>query len=62
MPEIAELGLRSSDLDAAVAEAELAVIVMAHPGVDYAAIAARVPAVDFCGVLRASAVHAGTSG
>ena len=60
VPEVPELGLRSIELEAAVAEAELAVIVTAHPGIDYAAIATRVPALDFRGVLRAGAVHAGT--
>jgi UDP-N-acetyl-D-glucosamine dehydrogenase len=62
VPEVPELGLRSTELEAAVAEAELAVIVTAHPGIDYAAIAARVPALDFRGVLRKSASHAGMPG
>ncbi len=63
VPEVYELGLRSVDLDQALEEAEFVVIVTAHPGIDYAAIAERVPAVlDFRGVLRTSSVRAATSG
>jgi len=48
-----QLGLSSVDLDEALATADLAAIVTAHPSLDYAAIAAAVPIlVDFRGVTR----------
>jgi UDP-N-acetyl-D-glucosamine dehydrogenase len=40
------------DLDTAVAQSDIAVIVTAHPGVDHAAIAERIPLVDLRGVTR----------
>jgi UDP-N-acetyl-D-glucosamine dehydrogenase len=53
VPELAELGLESVDLDEAIATAEVAAIVTAHPEPDYAAVAAAVPIlVDFRGVTR----------
>jgi len=60
VPEVPELGLRSVDVARAVTEAELVVIITAHPGVDHVAIAEEAIAVlDFRGVLRAPAVPAG---
>ncbi|MEJ7785092.1 MAG: nucleotide sugar dehydrogenase [Solirubrobacteraceae bacterium] len=57
--EVPELGLRSVELDLALDDAELVVILTAHPEIDYAAIAERVPALlDFRGVLRSAGVHA----
>jgi UDP-N-acetyl-D-glucosamine dehydrogenase len=51
---------RMEDLDAALRSTDLAVIVTAHPGVDHAAIAARVPVVDLRGVTRRrTPAHAG---
>jgi UDP-N-acetyl-D-glucosamine dehydrogenase len=50
--ELPGTGLASKPLDAAVADADLAVIVTAHPGVDHHAIARSVPVVDLRGVLR----------
>jgi UDP-N-acetyl-D-glucosamine dehydrogenase len=46
------LGLSSVPLDAELAEADLAVIVTAHPGVDHATVAAQLPTVDLRGVIR----------
>jgi UDP-N-acetyl-D-glucosamine dehydrogenase len=45
-------GLSSTDLDVALADSELAVIVTAHPGLDYRAIAKALPIVDLRGVIR----------
>jgi len=51
--DLPELGLSSVELDEALAIADLAAIVTAHPSLDYAAIAAKVPIlVDFRGVTR----------
>ena len=51
MPEVAELGLRSTEFDANAVDA--AVIVTAHPDVDHEAVARDAPlVVDFRGVLR----------
>ncbi len=53
VPELPDLGLSSVDLDPALAEADLAAIVTAHPSVDYEAAAKAVPVlVDFRGVTR----------
>ncbi|HVL30814.1 MAG TPA: nucleotide sugar dehydrogenase [Solirubrobacteraceae bacterium] len=53
--ELPELGLRSKPLDDVLADADLAIIVTAHPGVDHEAAAARVPlALDLRGVTRRS--------
>jgi UDP-N-acetyl-D-glucosamine dehydrogenase len=58
VPQVPSLGLRSVDLDPAVELAELVVILTAHPGIDYAAIAAAVPVVlDFRGALRVPAAE-----
>ena len=55
VPELPEFGLRSSPLDDALADADLALIVTAHPGVDHDAVVARVPlALDLRGVTRRS--------
>ncbi len=51
--ELPQLGLSSVELEPAAAEADLAAIVTAHPGIDYEALAAAVPVlVDFRGVTR----------
>ena len=51
--ELPELGLSSVDLDGALASADLVAIVTAHPGIDYAQVAARSPrTLDFRGVTR----------
>jgi UDP-N-acetyl-D-glucosamine dehydrogenase len=53
VPEIAELGLRSAELDPALAECDLAVVITAHPEIDYAEVAAKAAlVVDFRGVTR----------
>jgi len=63
VPEVPELGLRSVELEPALAAAEFVVIVTTHPGIDHAAIAEQVPAVlDFRGVLRTSAVQSAAFG
>ncbi len=55
VPELAELGLRSDPLDEIVADADLALIVTAHPGIDHDAVIAHVPlALDLRGVTRKS--------
>jgi UDP-N-acetyl-D-glucosamine dehydrogenase len=53
VPELHAFGLRSCELDDAVGDAELAVIVTAHPGIDHHGIARAVPTVDLRGVTRA---------
>jgi UDP-N-acetyl-D-glucosamine dehydrogenase len=53
VPELPELGLASVDLDQALAATDLAAIVTAHPGIDYAGVAAAAPrTIDFRGVTR----------
>jgi UDP-N-acetyl-D-glucosamine dehydrogenase len=53
VPELPEFGLASLDLDAALAATDLAVVVTAHPGVDYAAVvAAAARTLDLRGVTR----------
>ncbi|MGH2943347.1 MAG: nucleotide sugar dehydrogenase [Solirubrobacteraceae bacterium] len=53
--ELPEQGLRSEPLDDALQDADLAVIVTAHPGVDHDAAVAQVPlALDLRGVTRRS--------
>ena len=53
--ELPEQGLRSEPLDDVLADADLALIVTAHPGVDHDAAVARVPlALDLRGVTRRS--------
>jgi UDP-N-acetyl-D-glucosamine dehydrogenase len=41
VPSLPELGLRSVPLDGAVSEADAVVLVTAHPGIDYRAVAAQ---------------------
>jgi UDP-N-acetyl-D-glucosamine dehydrogenase len=56
-PYVADLpahGLSSTELDTALANTDLAVVVTAHPGIDHVAIANAVPTVDLRGVTRAS--------
>jgi UDP-N-acetyl-D-glucosamine dehydrogenase len=53
VPELNDLDLRSASFDDALNGADLALIVTAHPGVDYAAIVERAPAVlDLRGATR----------
>ena len=53
VPELPDQSLRSVPLDEALDGADVAVIVTAHPDVDHAAVATRVPAlVDLRGVTR----------
>jgi UDP-N-acetyl-D-glucosamine dehydrogenase len=58
VPELPRDGLRSAELGSAVTDADLAVIVTAHPGIDHGGIASTVPTVDLRGVTRK--VHATT--
>ena len=54
--DLPELGLSSRPLDEVTADADLALIVTAHPGVDHDAVVAQVPlTLDLRGVTRASA-------
>jgi UDP-N-acetyl-D-glucosamine dehydrogenase len=50
--ELPKLGLSNLPLDEAIAGADVAVIVTAHPSVDHKAVAAAVPVVDLRGVTR----------
>jgi UDP-N-acetyl-D-glucosamine dehydrogenase len=52
------LGLECTDLETALEGADLAVIVTAHPEVDHADVAARVPCVDLRGAIRATRAEA----
>jgi UDP-N-acetyl-D-mannosaminuronate dehydrogenase len=53
VPELSQLGLSSVDLDEALASADVAAIVTAHPSLDYEAVASAAPIlVDFRGVTR----------
>jgi UDP-N-acetyl-D-glucosamine dehydrogenase len=53
VPELSQFGLSSVDLEAGLAAADLAAIVTAHPGIDYAGVVARAPrTLDFRGVTR----------
>jgi UDP-N-acetyl-D-glucosamine dehydrogenase len=52
VPELKSFELRNSELDEALAGADIALIVTAHPGIDHDNIAASVPTVDFRGVTR----------
>ncbi len=55
VPDLAELSLRSTPLEQAIADADLAVIVTAHPGVDHDLIARRARLVlDLRGVTHAA--------
>jgi UDP-N-acetyl-D-glucosamine dehydrogenase len=60
VPALSEFGLRSEPLDSALANADTAVIVTAHPGVDHARVAEAVPVVvDLRGVTRRVSAGAG---
>jgi UDP-N-acetyl-D-glucosamine dehydrogenase len=64
-PFVAELprhGLRSTSLESALADAQLAVIVTAHPGIDHRRIADAIPTVDLRGVTRRVATTVGRDG
>jgi UDP-N-acetyl-D-glucosamine dehydrogenase len=52
VPTLPAFGLEGVSLDEALAGADLAVIVTAHPGIDHMDVAARVPVVDLRGVTR----------
>ncbi len=53
VPELPELGLHSVELDEALRASDLAAIVTAHPGIDYAEVVAAAPlTLDFRGVTR----------
>jgi UDP-N-acetyl-D-glucosamine dehydrogenase len=57
VPALADLGLRSSTFDDVLADADLALIVTAHPSVDHEQIARRARlVVDLRGVTRGSGV------
>jgi UDP-N-acetyl-D-glucosamine dehydrogenase len=58
VPELPEFGLRSVPLDVAVSEADAIVLVTAHPGIDYGALAAQSSLfVDLRGVTRGRQVN-----
>jgi UDP-N-acetyl-D-glucosamine dehydrogenase len=58
VPALAEFGLRSVPLEEALADADLALIVTAHPGVDHELIARRARlVVDLRGVTRAGSTE-----
>ena len=58
VPELPEFGLRNAELDAVLSSLDLAVIVTAHPGIDYSAVAERAPAMlDLRGVMRPHATR-----
>ena len=51
--ELGEFGLSSVELEAGLAEADIAAIITAHPGIDYAAVVDAAPlTIDFRGVTR----------
>jgi UDP-N-acetyl-D-glucosamine dehydrogenase len=52
VPELKKFALHNTELEQALAGADLALIVTAHPGIDHDTIAATVPTVDFRGVTR----------
>jgi UDP-N-acetyl-D-glucosamine dehydrogenase len=53
VPELPDFGLRSVQLDDALEQADLAVIVTAHPGVDHQAVLDRAPqTLDLRGITR----------
>jgi UDP-N-acetyl-D-glucosamine dehydrogenase len=55
VPDLPELGLSSRPFDEVVADADLALIVTAHPGVDHDAVVGQVPlTLDLRGVTRRS--------
>jgi UDP-N-acetyl-D-glucosamine dehydrogenase len=56
VPDVPELGLKSTPLGQALDDAELAVILTAHPDIDYGDVLERVPlVVDLRGVTRGTA-------
>jgi UDP-N-acetyl-D-glucosamine dehydrogenase len=52
VPELKAFELQNTELEQALAGADLALIVTAHPGIDHNSIAASMPTVDFRGVTR----------
>jgi UDP-N-acetyl-D-glucosamine dehydrogenase len=52
VPELKSFELQNSELEEALAGADIALIVTAHPGIDHDKIASTVPTVDFRGVTR----------
>jgi len=52
VPELKQFALHNTELEQALAGADIALIVTAHPGIDHNHIAAMVPTVDFRGVTR----------
>jgi UDP-N-acetyl-D-glucosamine dehydrogenase len=52
VPELKAFELHNNDLEQALAGADVALIITAHPGIDHNSIAASVPTVDFRGVTR----------
>jgi UDP-N-acetyl-D-glucosamine dehydrogenase len=52
VPELRQFELHNTELEQALAGADVALIVTAHPGIDHNSIAASVPTVDFRGVTR----------
>jgi UDP-N-acetyl-D-glucosamine dehydrogenase len=52
VPELRKFELHNTELEQALAGADVALIVTAHPGIDHNSIAASVPTVDFRGVTR----------
>ncbi len=52
VPELKQFELHNTELEQALAGADVALIVTAHPGIDHNHIAAMVPTVDFRGVTR----------
>ncbi|MCW2987477.1 MAG: UDP-N-acetyl-D-glucosamine dehydrogenase, partial [Solirubrobacterales bacterium] len=53
VPELPQFGLSSVGLDEALTTTDLAAIVTAHPGIDYAEVVATAPrTLDFRGVTR----------
>lgn len=63
VPEVPELGLSSVELGPAVEQAELVVILTAHPDIHHSAVSDPAPLVlDFRGVLRKAARPAAPPG
>jgi UDP-N-acetyl-D-glucosamine dehydrogenase len=57
VPELTQVGLRSQPLNELTGDADLTILVTAHPNVDHAEVAARVPLLlDLRGVTRRSGV------
>ena len=52
VPELPKFGLRNTPLDEALKDADVVLIVTAHPGIDHRAIAAQQRTVDYRGVTR----------